>query len=339
MASKISIYGLSGSGKSCYIYAMTKALSKGVKFDNGKVMTMVNSDLKQVNLLNQRFKMMVDGVWPPGTSETSVFTYRNSIAFKLIANISIRDYRGGIFSSIEEDDMNEIEDLYKSFKDSGSLAFFIGVDKVMRAMKGDVDAFNDLGMMHNLYAKYLETYPNDTTPIIFVLTKADLASPEELEACKNFVRDNYAAFFGAGTGLTVGLTAVTLGRNLGCGADNELIGELRVGPSEGNIQIPILFTIFGIYSKRIAEELERNASLKVALEGHLDTFAKKEKQGFFSKLWYGGTSGVKKQIEACQDSISKSDGDLLLMADCIDLIKSKLRDGVEIYIDGELQNM
>lgn len=338
MASKISIYGLSGSGKSCYIYAMTKAMNKGIKFDNGKVMTMVNSDLKQVNLLNQRFNMMVNGMWPPGTTETTVFSYNNRIAFKFITDISIRDYRGGIFTNIEED-MNEVDDLYKSFKDSGSLAFFIGVDKVMRALKGDVEAFNDLDLMNNLYARYLDLYPNDTTPIIFVLTKADLASPEELETCKNFIRDNYAAFFGAGTGLTVGLTAVTLGRNLGCGADNELIGELRVGPSEGNIQIPILFTIFGIYSKRIAEELERNAAYNKTLETRQGTLTQREQKGFFSKIWYGGTSSIKRQIEAIQGQIKKSNEDLLLMADCIDLIKSKMRDGVELYVDGELQNI
>lgn len=338
MASKISIYGLSGSGKSCYIYAMTKAMNKGIKFDNGKVMTMVNSDLKQVNLLNQRFNMMVNGMWPPGTTETTVFSYNNRIAFKFITDISILDYRGGIFTNIEED-MNEVDDLYKSFKDSGSLAFFIGVDKVMRALKGDVEAFNDLDLMNNLYARYLDLYPNDTTPIIFVLTKADLASPEELETCKNFIRDNYAAFFGAGTGLTVGLTAVTLGRNLGCGADNELIGELRVGPSEGNIQIPILFTIFGIYSKRIAEELERNAAYNKTLETRQGTLAQREQKGFFSKIWYGGTSSIKRQIEAIQGQIKKSNEDLLLMADCIDLIKSKMRDGVELYVDGELQNI
>lgn len=339
MVSKISIYGLSGSGKSCYIYAMTKALSKGIKFDNNKVMTMVNPDLRQVNLLNQRFSMMANGMWPPGTSETTEYVYRNSIAFKPITNISIRDYRGGIFSSIEEEDMKEIDNLFKSFKDSASLAFFIGVDKVMRAMNGDVDAFNDLGLIHALYAKYLEENPDDHTPIIFVLTKADLASPDELEACKNFVRDNYAAFFGAGTGLTVGLTAVTLGRNLGCGADNELIGELRVGPSEGNIQIPILFTIFGLYSKRIAEELANNAGFNRTLESHKDELALREQRNFFEKLWYGGTSGIKKQIEDVQAKINKTNENLVLMADCIDLIKTKLRDGVEIYIDGELQNM
>lgn len=339
MASKISIYGLSGSGKSCYIYAMTKALNKGIRFDNGKVMTMVNSDLKQVNLLNQRFNMMVNGMWPPGTTETTVFTYKNRIAFKAITDIDIRDYRGGIFSSIEEEDMKEINDLYKSFKDSGSLAFFIGVDKVLRAMKGDVDAFNDLDLINNLYAKFLELYPDDQTPIIFVLTKADLATPDELESCKNFVRDNYAAFFGSGTGLTVGLTAVTLGRNLGCGADNELIGELRVGASEGNIQVPILFTIFGIYSKRIAEELERKAGYSSMLEKQKGILAEREQRGFFGKIWYGGTSGIKKQIEASQEKIGKSDENLSLMADCIDLIKTKLREGVEIYIDGELQNM
>lgn len=42
----------------------------------------------------------------------------------------------------------------------------------MRALKGDVEAFNDLDLMNNLYARYLDLYPNDITPIIFVLTKA-----------------------------------------------------------------------------------------------------------------------------------------------------------------------
>lgn len=46
-----------------------------------------------------------------------------------------------------------------------------------------------------------------------------------------------------------------------------------------------------------------------------------------------------RQIEAIQGQIKKSNEDLLLMADCIDLIKSKMRDGVELYVDGELQNI
>lgn len=54
----------------------------------------------------------------------------------------------------------------------------------MRALKGDVEAFNDLDLMNNLYARYLDLYPNDITPIIFVLTKADLGHPRNLKPAR-----------------------------------------------------------------------------------------------------------------------------------------------------------
>ena len=338
MGSKISIYGLSGSGKSCYIYAMTQAMRKGIRFDNGYVLTVVNSNLAQVNLLNSRFSMMTSGMWPPGTSETTEFTYTSRLAFKYISDVTIRDYRGGIFTSIEEEDLAEIEDLYKSFKDSGSLAFFIGVDKLMMAMQGDVDAFNDLGLMHTLYAKFLESYPDDKTPVIFVLTKSDLATPNELENCKNFIREEFAAFFGAGTGLTVALTAVTLGHNLSCGADNELIGELRVGPSEGNIQIPVLFTLFGIYSQLITQELDKNAAYNNYLAQHQIDLERERSKGFFARLFTGKERLVRAQLINDQAKLDKTKQNLVQMDQALELIKTRLKGDVEIYIDGELQN-
>mgnify|MGYP002854233653 CR=1 FL=1 len=336
MENKISIYGLSGSGKSCYIYAMTQAMRKGIKFANGNVLTVINSNIAQVNLLNSRFSQMTKGVWPPGTTQTTEYTYGSKLAFKAISDVVIRDYRGGIFTSIDKDDQEEVNELYKSFKDSASLAFFIGVDMVMRAMNNDVDAYNDLGIMQTLYAQFLEQYPEDKTPILFVLTKSDLASPQQLEKCKNFIKEEFQAFFGTGTALTVGLTAVTLGDNLSCGEDNQLLGVLKVEPTDGNIQIPILYTLYCVFSRRIMNELAKNKEYASYLKQNQIDLEKEKKRGFFDKIFNGKEKTVRASILSNQAALDNSKKNLLYLNDTIELIKTKLNSGIEIYDDGQL---
>lgn len=333
---KISIYGLSGSGKSCYIYAMTQAMRKGIKFDNGNVMTVVNSNIAQVNFLNSRFSLMTKGVWPPGTSETTEYTYGCRISFKAISNVIIRDYRGGIFTSSDKDDQDEVEELYKSFKDSASIAFFIGVDKIMQAMNYDVDAYNDIILIQTLYEHFMEVYPNEKPPVIFVLTKSDMATPQQLEKCKEYIKEEFLSFFGTGTKLIVGLTAVTLGDNLSCGEDNQLLGRLRIGPAEGNIQMPILFTLYGVFSRLIMEELANSDEYANYLRQNNIDLDKEKKRGFWDRLFFGKEKEVRASILSNQAKIDSSKQNLMYLNDTIELIKSKFKEGIEIYNDGQL---
>lgn len=337
MSNKISIYGLSGAGKSCYIYAMTKAMSRGIRFDNGKVLTVVNPDFTQVNYLNAKFREMVNGKWPAGTSETTNFMYDCSLALKMLAEVSIQDYRGGMFNGLAKEDREEADDLFRSFKDSAALAFFIGADKIANAIDGDFLAYDDLSLMQSLYGYYRKNNPNDVTPVLIVITKSDMVSPEKLEDCKSFIKKEFQAIFSADTGLTAGLTAVTLGKDLGCGEHGELTGQLRIGPTEGNLHVPILFTLFSLFSKKLGEELEKNSSYKQLLAKNQIQLEVEKKKGFFARLFNGKEQQVRNAIFSNQTSLDNSMKQLALINESLDLIKSKLNNGVEIYINGVVQ--
>ena len=336
MADKISIYGLSGAGKSCYIYAMTKAMSRGIKFDNGKVLSVVNTDFTQVNLLNARFREMANGTWPPGTNETTNYVYDCSLALEPVSEVSILDYRGGIFSSIDKEGKKEVDELYDSFRNSAALLFFIGADKIAKAIAGDLVAYDDIDVIQSLYGYYRKKNPSDKTPVLIVITKSDLLKPEQLEECKEFLMQSFQAIFGYGTGLTGGLTSVTLGKGLGTGANGELTGQLCIGPTEGNLHVPILFTLFSLFSKRLGVELEKNQSYRELLKNSELELEKEKNKGFFARLLNNNEKKIRNAIFSNKSSLSSSLTELELLNESLDLIKSKLKSGVEIYFNGRL---
>lgn len=61
MAEKISLYGLSRSGKSCFIYAMSQALSQGIELADGEIMNVITPDPRQMLRLYNAYDGMING--------------------------------------------------------------------------------------------------------------------------------------------------------------------------------------------------------------------------------------------------------------------------------------
>lgn len=250
MSDKISIYGLSGSGKSCFIFAMSQALSQGVEFSNGELMTVITPDPRQMVRLYKAYDKMVNGYWPAGNTQSITYNFDVRKALEMMLEIEITDYRGGLLDSDDDDDLEEQAELYKSFSDSRVLLFFFGADTIKKAFAGDMYARFNFQHFNALYASYLKTSPNAArTPVLFVISKADLLSPAELARAKEFVKDQMKQFFGRGTNLTVGITAVSLGKNLS-NYKGELEGELDIRASAGNLSIPVLFALYNLMAEK-----------------------------------------------------------------------------------------
>lgn len=107
MADKISFYGLSGAGKSCFIFAMSQALSQGILFSDGELMTVITPDPRQMLKLYKAYEKMVNGSWPQGTDTSVTYNFNVRKALELIMSVDITDFRGGLLDSIEEDDEEE----------------------------------------------------------------------------------------------------------------------------------------------------------------------------------------------------------------------------------------
>ena len=140
MTDKISLYGLSGSGKSCFIFAMSQALSQGLPFRNGELLTVITPDPRQMLRLYKAYEKMVNGIWPDGNVESVNYNFHIRKALNLLMSLDITDFRGGLLDSMDEDDKEEQDKLFRSYVGSSVLLFFIGADKVKAAMNGDFGA-------------------------------------------------------------------------------------------------------------------------------------------------------------------------------------------------------
>ena len=331
---KLSMYGLSGSGKSCYIFGMAQALSQGVLLNNGKYLTVICPDPRQVVKLNKAYSMMSTGKWPDGNIESVDYSFNCRLAMDKLMNFVITDYRGGLLNTDDEDDFEDQRNLFDSFNGSNVLMFFIGADMVKAAMSGsNFESASNLAFMNTLYENYLDVSHNAKTPIMIVITKSDLLSESEKPVAKKYVYNFFRAFFGAGTNLTTAITMVTLGKNLS-NYGGELEGELRIGPTEGNIQIPILFSLFCVISNEIEESIGKLQTAQGDYDSAQGALKREMGRSAFARFFNSNEASIKQQISSASNVIGTQKGKLSKLMDTLTFIKPLLLNGADLYING-----
>lgn len=335
MSDKISLYGLGGSGKSCYIFAMSQALSQGVPFSDGEMLTVMTPDPRQMLRLYKAYEKMTQGYWPAGNVESVDYTFDIRKPLDLLMTLDITDYRGGLLDSIDEDDQEEQEELLQSYQDSSVLLFFIGADKVKAAMHGDMGARFNIQYLNTLYGSYLgSSYDAKKTPVMVVLTKSDMLSNSEINSALAFLKDQMRMMFGAGTGITSGITAVTLGANL-TNEGGELEGQLNIKPTAGNLNIPILFSLFHVMAQKIENTIGTIQGNESALSSANRDLARELSRSAFSRFFVNNESSIKSRINSQTTAIGENKELLLKLNSTMAGIKEYLLKGSELYINGK----
>lgn len=335
MADKISFYGLSGSGKSCFIFAMSQALTQGINLNDGEIMTVITPDPRQMLKLYRAYESMVNGNWPQGTDISVTYNFGVRKALELMMSVDITDFRGGLLDSIVEDDEEEQKKLFDSYNESSTLLFFFGADKVKAAMNGDFHARFNFQHFNALYGRYLQGSPNGKdTPVMVVLSKADMLTDDEKVNAFMFIKDQMRQLFGRGTNLTVGLTAVSLGRNL-TNNGGELEGELDIRATSGNLSIPILFSLFHLMANRIEQTIGRISNSESALRSSKNALSKELSRNAFIRFFDNNETSIRSQINNHNTVIGNEKELLNRMNSSLTAIKSYLLSGAEIYINGE----
>lgn len=335
MADKISFYGLSGAGKSCFIFAMSQALSQGILFSDGELMTVITPDPRQMLKLYKAYEKMVNGSWPQGTDTSVTYNFNVRKALELMMSVDITDFRGGLLDSIEEDDEEEQKKLFDSYNESSTLLFFFGADKVKSAMLGDMSARFNFQHFNALYESYLTRSTNGKdTPVMVVLSKADMLTDDEKEQAFKFIKDQMRQLFGKGTNRTVGLTAVSLGKNL-TNEGGELEGELDIRATAGNLSIPILFSLFNLMARRIEQTIGKISCSESDLRTSQNSLNKELSRNSFVRFFDNNEASIRRQINSHKAVIGKEKELLNRMNSSMSAIKTYLLSGAEIYINGE----
>lgn len=334
MTDKISFYGLSGSGKSCYIFAMSQALSQGVPFNDGELLTVITPDPRQMLKLYKAYEKMVNGQWPAGNVESVNYNFNIRKALDLLMSLEITDFRGGLLDSVDDDDQEEQEKLFNSYKGSSVLLFFVGADKVKAAMNGDPSARFNIQYLNTLYEQYLGFSSNArNTPVMVVLSKSDMLTSSEISAAIKFLKDQMAGMFGQGTGITAGITAVTLGENL-TNDGGELEGVLDITPTAGNLNIPVLFSLFYVMGQKIESTIGNIQSNESALGSSKRELSKELNRNSFLRFFVNNESSIRSRINSQSNAISRDKELLIKLNSTMNGIKQYLLRGAEIYVNG-----
>ena len=295
---KICLLGLSRSGKTCYLYAASNVLSEGIHTDYGTVSIMSTNERQSIRL-NEGIEDMERGVWPKGSDQTMVFPFEFMINGQERCAFQIYDYRGGALYDMREKAVSEREELYETFKDTSCIVFLIDAYTLIDAfnLKNAEDDFviHEKGATEKMTStaarnriKHLELIvrkcreiSNCDVPVLLTITKKDILSQEELDRGIEGVKSILPTIFSRENNMTVGITAVSLGQNLGAGEPDEeqkkkLTGRLMLDVSQ-NLHIPILFALFmGVdisgKEKSIAQRIFNSDAIQLFVGGERALF-------------------------------------------------------------------
>lgn len=262
MEKQICILGLSGAGKTCYIYALTQVMQMGVENGNVTISTISNNAAQQGDINAEIEKMFDTRKWPKSTSGDTPYDFclrvQTEKAYKeIIPSLRIKDFKGGALQN-QVSGSAEYDRVIQSFKDSVTLIFLIDAKSVLHGIdesnlaeehRGVYGNHNDKRLAINAVT-YVESIlrdfkrENGLPPVMVAITKSDLfCNDKEKEAAMKFIRKYIPSVFAIGSNVDAGICCVSLGENLGTDETDHISGELKIDTSN-NIHLPFLFGVY-----------------------------------------------------------------------------------------------
>lgn len=274
----ITMIGASGTGKTCYLYAMADAMQSG-----SCDFTFTAMPYKKTLELQDAWDSILNGKWPKGTDLSTEYEFACSYCMRPIATFSWYDYRGGILQN--PDDEEERASLFGKMGSSRCLIICISAEAIHGILAGDLKSRR----LFQVYMNLIQEYRNRTgctVPIVVAVTKADLLGPNEFESGVELIRTKYmAALFSEDDngGWFVSFVPVSLGTGLGSSVNGEIVGTIE----PANVHIPVLIAIKSAIVELLESKLEAQGVLdnkEVKIKRSLDLNAKR---GLLDKIWNG----------------------------------------------------
>lgn len=285
---KITMLGVSNSGKTCFIYAMYDFMQK---VQNG--FTFITNDPDVDMDLNEGWEEIAfDGVWPNGTQQTSFYDFTVLFKSRPIMEFSWCDYRGGAIT--ERSTQMDVDELHKRIFDSECLIVCIGADSIKGILSGDNRKGRELVRLNNLISRFAATKQR-RIPIIFTLTKADLYTAQDQKQLLSVIKEYFSALYEPGAGWIFAVVPVTLGKfEESSNGDNSIRGV--VAPK--NIHIPVMFFLHSILKERIRNIQDKLRGISSDKNKYRQEIRHNQGRTWWDKFWNGdNTKTLTDQIE------------------------------------------
>lgn len=277
----ITLLGLSGSGKTCYLYVAAHLLAEGIKLGNHKISAVANKP--EVDELNYNIIKMAEGYWPEGSTITKPYPFTVKIDGKTVANLNINDYRGNMLNGLEEADLTGTAKLLEAIKKSSCIIFLVDGETLLKALDPEQVKqieYRNVNFVEQLKARkqieYIEVLLHNcqinlerNIPILLTITKSDLLKETEMNEGKRLLIEKLPSVFSKNNDTISCITTVTLGKNLK-NDNGKLRGTLYLN-TNGNIHIPILFSLM-LELEKTNPELENIIAEELLYSNQIDIY-------------------------------------------------------------------
>lgn len=261
MAKKICILGMTGSGKTCYMYALAQIMQMGVSSSGVKLSVIQNNPEDQAEINDNIERMLDERKWPQATNADKTYDLcvrTHAPEYKdIVPSLILKDYKGGVLQK-QEEDVDKYKELMASFQDSVSVIFLVDAKILLQGIDEENLSEEHRGIYGNSRDKrlavnsiiHIESILRDykarnqtLPPVMIAVTKSDLLSNmSEKNYAMAFIREYLPSVFAKGSGVDAGICCVSLGENLK-DVGGDIIGELNIDPSS-NIHLPFLFALY-----------------------------------------------------------------------------------------------
>lgn len=297
---KISMFGVSRAGKTCFLYAMSQIMDDGARLREDEFRLQIKANnLEQAETLYEGYMKLVQDTWPRGTDETNYFDFRVAIQTKdnyndcFIPQLTLLDYKGGVWNLNDQQNVAERNNILSQFKDSSALVFLVDGETLLHAMNTDerdtvhrsmsstpqiIDARNKIRFIENIFFEYKRQGIKVIPPVLVAITKSDVfASDRELQTGIIYLKESLSSIFAKGSNIDAAITSFSLGENLSGKEGERASGRFCLNTEHG-IHLPMLFGVYAILSegydgfspdeKRIAESAMK--SMRKMMNGKIE---------------------------------------------------------------------
>lgn len=324
----ITMLGTTGTGKTCYLYAMADKMANGVN-----KLTFSPTDFEVALELQDQWDGICDGVWPPPSDVSEEYRFTCAYSMRPLVDFRWYDYKGGLLSQRgDEVDQAERVKVLDRMNNSESLIVCVSSEHLKGLLEGDRAATRPFRAYAHLLQEFVRSNGH-TIPVMFAVTKADLISKDQFEAGVEMLKTRFfSALFAEDGDWLVGFVPVSLGKNFETEGGRILGGSIN----PWNIEIPVLFCIKSRLDVMVPE-LE--GMLKTCCRNREDAGVRLSRElakSGWDRFWDGDNSGsIRTEVESLENKICEMTKKLNQMRRDIDNIASAiLESGAKIYMNG-----
>lgn len=329
---QISIVGLRGSGKTCYIYAMSKTMMRGI---NSISINPIDDNL--YNQLREGWRRIkTERKWPENSDRVTKCEFTCFVQLRPVMDFCWDDYKGGSLTGFDTISAKERDEFYKSLSIADGIIFCVPADTIIEALEGDDDAQDDINMLNRFILQYASKNSLKGIPITVAITKSDLLDKEELSIAFQVVKKTLNNLFAKGTNVSALLVPISLGSNLKGLPGGEITGTINMDPKAGNIHLPVLFNLYFMLLEQIGEFSNNLKYLRSQLSNVNSSINMGTNMSALKRWWEGiDVNSLQKNKVDIQKSIEQKEEELHGIRTDLEKIKSEFGSECEYYENGE----